>query len=101
MPIFILLDEKKKAYFSLSNMPFLDVVRHAIPNRSHGRQPLPAFPCQGRSGFGSPLDKGELEGVLVFGHILFPAHALPRVCGAYLAQGERDTLFVQDSMALT
>jgi len=28
VPIFILLDEKKKAYFSLSNKPFLDVVRH-------------------------------------------------------------------------
>jgi hypothetical protein len=26
-------------------------------------KPLPASPCQGRSGFGSPPDKGELEGV--------------------------------------
>ena len=26
-------------------------------------KPLPASPCQGRSGLGSPPDKGELEGV--------------------------------------
>ena len=26
-------------------------------------KPLPTSPCQGRSGFGSPPDKGELEGV--------------------------------------
>ena len=52
-------------------------------------KPLPASPCQGRCGFGSPPDNGELEGVRILGYVLFPAHALPCGCGAYLAQGER------------
>jgi len=58
-------------------------------------KPLPASPCQGRSCIGSPPDKGELEGIWVLENILFPARALPRVCGAYLAQAERDVISIR------
>jgi hypothetical protein len=34
------------------------------PNYPFGYKPLPTSPCQRRSRFGSPPDKGELEGVL-------------------------------------
>ena len=80
---------------ALKKQLFMAILLNKLQNRKNGQtatiglKPLPASPCQGRSGFGSPPDKGELEGVWVLGSILFPAHVLPRVCGAYLAQGER------------
>src|SRR3989338_4978176 len=75
-----------------------------------GFKPLPTSPCQGRRGFGSPPDKGELEGVLSLSRLMgdsyswqmqdtadsglpdgFCQHLDGLIAGETLAPGQRDT----------